>query len=348
VKTMKKDQERRPERSAPHTGAWNAEASTPGGETDRVWVVQNGTADDAPPPPPAEGSGNRRNCLVWLLTGGLIAATLVGAVLMFIFLMSDRDQSQPVPEREQVALAPTLDPTDSLTPDPTASRTPRPTATRTSRPTRTPTPTPTPTVTPTPTPTPDVILQGIQALGELNTVQYSLKTVVEKDTRQEGLIQIGGIQIWRPRLNFLMVAGGRVKAGVDFGKLVRYDIVENTVVVYLPAPRITEYAVDPANIRMYYLYAGYGLDEEFVVETYNEALVEAQENLRRAALESDILDVARQNATALIQSLILGLGYSQVEVTFVPADDHQLPALEAPPMETFPTLQPFFTATPFG
>jgi hypothetical protein len=339
---MDKDREHRPDLFADDVDAWESDASVQQNDRDRVWVFEEGIAEEGPPPPPVDPSRNRWNCLVWLLTGGLIAGTLAGAVLLFIFLMSDRNQPQPTPAQEQAALAATLDPVASHTPAPAATHTPTPTATRTPRPTRT------PTVTPTPTPTPDVILQGVKALGELNTVQYSLETVVEKDTRQEGLIQIGSIQIWRPRLHFLMVAGGHVKAGVDFGQLVRYDIVGNTVNVYLPAPRITEYAVDPADVSMYYLYAGYGLDEQFVVEKYNEALVEAQESLHRAALDSDILGVARQNATALVQSLVLGLGYSQVEVTFLPSGEEPLPPLITPPLETLPTLPPFLTATPFG
>jgi hypothetical protein len=345
---MDKDREHRPELFAENVDSWKADASLQQDDEDRVWVFEEGGVEEEPPPPPVASSRNRWNCLVWLLTGGLIAGTLVGAVLLFISLMSDRNQPQPVPAQEQAALAATLDPTASRMPAPTASHTPAPTATRTPRPTWTPTPTRTPTVTPTPTPTPDVILQGVKALGELNTVQYSLETVVEKDTRQEGLIQIGRIQIWRPRLHFLMVGRGHVKAGVDFGQFVRYDIVGNTVNVYLPAPRITEYAVDPADISMYYLYAGYGLDEQFVVEKYNEALVEAQESLRRAALDSDILEVARQNATALVQSLVLGLGYSQVEVRFMPPGEEQLSPLKTPPLEALPTLPPFLTATPFG
>jgi hypothetical protein len=145
-----------------------------------------------------------------------------------------------------------------------------------------------------------------------------------------------------------LVAGGRVKAGVDFREMLRYDLVDGAVTVYLPAPRITDYAVNPGRINMYYLYTGYGLEERFAIEQYNTALVEAQESLRRAALESDILQAARDNATALVQSLILGLGFSEVNVQFLPPGPEQVEPVDPQPMETIPNLPPFVTTTPEG
>ncbi len=180
----------------------------------------------------------------------------------------------------------------------------------------------------------------MKALGELNTVEYSLKTVVEKEAQQRGPLLL------RPGLHFLMVAEGHVKAGVDFAEMVRYDIVGDQVTVFLPAPRITEYAVDPDSLQTYYIHTGFGLDEKFAIEKYNEALGEAQESLRRAALETDILDAAQANARALVQSLILGLGFSEVDVVFVPRGT-ETELLEGP-LELPITPAPFVTATPGG
>jgi hypothetical protein len=185
-----------------------------------------------------------------------------------------------------------------------------------------------------------VILLGVQTLGELNTVQYDLRTVVEKKAQQKGPLFL------RPGLHFLLVAEGRVKAGVDFADMVRYDIIEGKVTVYLPAPRIMEYSIDPQSLQAYYIHTGFGLDEKFAIEKYREAVIEAQENLRRAALESDILEVAEKNATALIQSLIFGLGFSKVEVRFLPRGD-ETETLEKP-FELILTPLPFITATPEG
>jgi hypothetical protein len=63
-------------------------------------------------------------------------------------------------------------------------------------------------------------------------------------------------------------------------------------------------------------------------------------------LESDILAVAERNATALIQSLIFGLGFSEVEVRFLPRGD-ETETLEKP-LELILTPLPFITATPEG
>ncbi len=264
--------------------------------------------------------GEGRSRLVWLLAGVVIVGGTIFGVVLFILLARGAD-SRPSKESTSAALY--------------ITSTPRPTATHT------------PTPTHVPTPTPDVILQGIKALGELSTVEYNLKTVVEKEARQAGLVSIGNVEIWRPRLHFLLVAGGRVKAGVDFREMVRYEIVDDRVTVYLSAPRILDYSVDARSLKVYYLHTGFGLSEEFVIDTYNEAVVEAQDSLRNAALQSDILETAQANASALVQSLIMGLGFSDVEVKFLAPGGDETQPLEVP-WELVPTPAPFSTATPEG
>ena len=292
-------------------------------ETDRD-AASPSSADLFELPPLGDLLRDRRTCLIWLVAGGVILA--LGILGMLLFTWLDPDDSPPGPAATRSASF--------------ITSTPRPTATRT------PTATPTPTITPSPSPTPDVVLLGVRALGELNTVQYNLKTVVEKHVEQTGQVVILGREVWRPDLHFLLVAGGQVKAGVDFAEMVRYEIDGDKVVVYLPPPRITGYAVDTANLKLYYIRTDFGLDEEFVIETYNEAIGDAQESLRQAALDSDILETARTNATALVQSLILGLGFSEVQVQFVESGGDE-PLLEVTP-EFIITPAPFATATPEG
>lgn len=287
------------------------------------------TEDIEEQPLPGGWLSDRRNLLMWLVAGVVIAGVALVAIMALVLLDSKESEPTPTPVRTVVY----------VTPKPTATRTPAATPT----PTITPTPTPTPTPTLTPTPTPEVILLSIKALGELDTVQYNLETVVDKEAQQSGMVTIGGIEIWKPRLHFLLVAGGRVKAGVDFRELARYEVVNSKVTVYLPSPRITDYYVNTRDLKLYYIRTDFGLDEEFAIEVYNEAVLEAQDNLRRAALESGILDVAEVNAEALVQSLILGLGFSEVEVKFLPSQEDET-LLESPP-ELMLTPAPFPTAT---
>jgi hypothetical protein len=277
----------------------------------------------------SERLGDQRVWLMWLAAGGVMLGVLGCGILLLLVL------------NPSVAANPTATAAVArATAVPAVTLTPSGTPTVAVSPTKTATVTPTPTASATPTPTPDVILLGVKALGELNTVEYSLKTVVEKEAQQSGPLLL------RPGLHFLMVAQGHVKAGVDFAEMVRYDIVGDQVTVYLPAPRITEYAVDPDSLETYYIHTGFGLDEKFAIEKYNEALGEAQESLRLAALETDILDAAQANARALVQSLVLGLGFSEVDVVFVPSGT-ETEMLEGP-LELPITPAPFVTATPGG
>lgn len=303
-----------------------SEMSTDMGSADDVQADY----DQLPQLPTGGLLGGRRNCLLRSCVGVLIVGVVICGIVLFVVLRPGR-KATPTPTPPRVV----------------ASSAPRPTATRAPTATPTPTPTPTATATRTPTPTPEVILLGVRALGELNTVQYNLKTVIEKRAQAFKEVVVGPVEVEGPRLHFLLVAGGRVKAGVDFSEFLRYEIVDDQVTVYLPAPRITDYSVDMRSLKPYYIRTDAGLDEKFVVEKYNEAIVEAQESLRSAALESDILDAARTNAAALVQSLILGLGFSEVEVEFLPPRGDETLELDAP-LELIPTLAPFPTETPEG
>lgn len=295
--------------------------SEPDVSTDAEGSHEAQADQDQPERPPADAPvEGRSNRWWWLLAGGVfLGVVMVGMVLFAL-----------------------LNPLGKTKPSPTPTRTMVP---PTSTPTSTPSPTNTPTTTPSPTP--DVVLMGVKALGELNTVQYSLKTVIEKEAQLIGEIDIGPVTVEGPQLHFLLVAGGRVKAGVDFREIVRYEIVDDKVTVFLPAPRITDYYVDMQSLKLYYVRTDFGVSERFAIEVYNEAIMEAQESLRSAALESDILDAAQTNAAALVQSLILGLGFSEVEVEFLPPRGNETLELNEP-LELIPTLAPFLTATPEG
>jgi hypothetical protein len=281
--------------------------------------------------------GERREWLLWLVAGSSIVGLACFGIILFMILNLGGGDSSTATSTRAIALATSI---PTTTQSPSATSYPTFTATSTSTPFPTPTASRTPTVTPTPTPTPDVILLGMKTLGELNTVEYDLKTVVDKEAQQRGPL------VLRPRLHFLLVAQGRVKAGIDFRDIVRYEIEGDRVTVFLPSPRISDFYVDPASLETYYIRNDWGLDEKFVVEKYNEAVVEAQNSLKRAALESGILDAAKVNATALVQSLILGLGFSEVAVEFLPTGI-ETEVLEVP-LELDLVPVPFITATPGG
>jgi hypothetical protein len=216
--------------------------------SERDASANTGDAPDVPMPyePPEKASGGFRfdelgDQIVWLLAGALIIGFACLGGILFLILNSGEEAK---PARTPTSEAAYATPIPTATHTPTATGTPTPIPTVIPTASITPKPSSTPTVTPTPTPTPDVILLGVQALGELNTVQYELKTVVEKEAQQKGPLFL------RPGLHFLMVAEGRVKAGVDFADMVRYDIVEGKVTIYLPAPRIMEYSIDPQSLRL--------------------------------------------------------------------------------------------------
>ena len=145
------------------------------------------------------------------------------------------------------------------TPTPTApwpttihTKTPTPTSipTATPEPTYTPTSTPTstPTLTPTPTPTPIVVINHIEVLGRLETVQYVAQTVVDLEKEPSNIWQrVFGTD------KLLLIAEGEVVAGFDLSKVEESDVVVRgtAVSLTLPSPEILHSWLDDDRTFVY-------------------------------------------------------------------------------------------------
>ena len=157
-----------------------------------------------------------------------------------------------------------------------------------------------------------VVVEHIQRLNRLETVVYSLDTVVE-GARSSALLPdvLAGDRI-------LLVVHGQSIAGVDLGKLRAEDVrIEQTdggrvIHVTLPASEVFVTSIDNGHTRVYSRQTGLLVPVDQNLET--EARAKAQGQLERAALEDGILDAARKNARATVTTLLAGLGFQQVDV----------------------------------
>ena len=158
-----------------------------------------------------------------------------------------------------------------------------------------------------------VVVEHIQRLSRLETVVYSLDTVVE-GARSSALLPdvLTGDKI-------LLVVHGQSIAGVDLGRLrpedVRIDAsgTGRTIHVTLPPSEVFVTAIDNSHTRVYSRQTGLlvPVDQNLESETRSKA----QGQLEQAALADGILDAARKNARATVTTLLLGLGFQQVDVT---------------------------------
>jgi hypothetical protein len=188
-----------------------------------------------------------------------------------------------------------------------------PTATVTLTPTVTPTPTststPTPSPTPTPTPTPATLILRVRALSRLETIRYSLETIIEGGSDPGGFLSFLGIG----REKLVLIARGQVMAGVDFSRMEPDDIVVNgqKVTLYLPPAEILVSKLDNERTGVYEYEKGLFTRRDVQLES--ELRARAEEELVRRAMEDSILMQAETNAKAYLLLLLHSLGFTEVE-----------------------------------
>ena len=155
------------------------------------------------------------------------------------------------------------------------------------------------------------VVQKIQRLQRLETVVYSLDTVVEGNKSSMVLPDL----LAGDRL--LLIVHGQSVAGIDLSKLrpedVRIDSATHAIHVSLPPSELFSTALDNQHTRVYARSTGLLVPADQNLETETRARAQAQ--LQKAALDDGILDAATKNARATLTSVLYGLGFQQVDVT---------------------------------
>ena len=157
------------------------------------------------------------------------------------------------------------------------------------------------------------VVRRIQHLSRLETVVYSLDTIVEGSKSSAVLPDlIAGDRI-------LLVVHGQAIAGIDLSQLKPEDvrITESngirSIHVTLPASQLFLTTLDNQHTRVYARSTGILVPVDPNLESDTRA--KAQQQLQQTALSDGILDAARKNARATITTLLYSLGFQQVDVS---------------------------------
>jgi hypothetical protein len=115
-------------------------------------------------------------------------------------------------------------------------------------------------------------------------------------------------------LSVLLVAAGKVEAGVDLANMGEEDVQidGDRVTIRLPEPEILSTSLDEDETSVYDRDFGplnFRPDDELVEEARDEAV----ERVEEAARENDVLDSARRNAEDSIRAFVTTLGFEEVE-----------------------------------
>lgn len=156
--------------------------------------------------------------------------------------------------------------------------------------------------TPTIIPDPVTIISDIRALARLETIQYSVEKVI---TAEVGQGTFGFL--FQDKL--LFVAHGFVIGGIDMSKLQPEDmrLVNGVLNVRLPQAEIFVATLD--NSKSYVYTRDTGILTKQTVDLETLARQSAEEEIRKAALEDGILNLAQQNAEVYLSKFFGALGY---------------------------------------
>jgi hypothetical protein len=156
------------------------------------------------------------------------------------------------------------------------------------------------------------VVQKIQRLNRLETVVYSIDTIVEGSKSSAVLPDLlAGDRI-------LLVIHGQSIAGIDLSQLkpedVRIDTKDGSqsIRITLPPSQLFVTSIDNQHSRVYMRSTGLLVPADQNLETDTRA--KAEQQLQQAALADGILDAASKNARATITTLLYGLGFKEVVV----------------------------------
>ena len=158
---------------------------------------------------------------------------------------------------------------------------------------------------------PDVV-DKVQRLNRLETVIYSLDTVVESSESNPVLPDV----LTGDKL--VMIVHGQTIAGVDMSQLKpeSVQITENgsgrSIMLALPPSTVFLTTIDENKSRVYQRDTGIFVKADPNLETQTRA--KAQAELQQAALTDGILDAASKNARATVTAMLEGLGFQHVDV----------------------------------
>jgi Protein of unknown function (DUF4230) len=154
------------------------------------------------------------------------------------------------------------------------------------------------------------VVQRIQRLNRLETVVYSIDTVVEGSKSSAVLPDLlAGDRI-------LLVVHGQSIAGIDLSRLKPEDVrITNngeSIHVTLPPSQLFLTTLDNQHTRVYMRSTGVLVPADPNLETDTRA--KAEQQLQQSALADGILDTASKNARATVTTLLYGLGFHEVVV----------------------------------
>jgi len=154
------------------------------------------------------------------------------------------------------------------------------------------------------------VIMKVRALSRLETASFTIERII--DIKESTGTKLTDVLFGD---SILLIAQGEVVAGIDLSKLTEKDITieDKKITLRLPAPEILTSRLDSEKTRVYDRRQGLFTKGDKNIES--KARSQAEASIRKAACDGKILDQAYENAKKQIRTLLLALGYEEVEIT---------------------------------
>ncbi|MBE9524283.1 MAG: DUF4230 domain-containing protein [Chloroflexi bacterium] len=159
--------------------------------------------------------------------------------------------------------------------------------------------------TPTVLPNPETIIREVRTLARLETIQYTIEKVVTADRGQGALEFFLGDEL-------IFVAHGIVLAGVDLAQITADSMRLENGVLYVQLPEAEIFVATLDNEKSYVYDREKGLftkGDDYLETAARQA---AEDQIKLAALEDNILEQAKINAEQFLYRFLVTAGYPDV------------------------------------
>ncbi|MGD9129586.1 MAG: DUF4230 domain-containing protein [Candidatus Woesebacteria bacterium] len=152
------------------------------------------------------------------------------------------------------------------------------------------------------------VIKEIQELNKLETASFNIEKIIDAGTDANQFKEF----LFGDRI--LLIAHGRVVAGIDLSKIEGKDIQINEeskeLKIKLAAPQIFHTIIDNEKTKVYDRKKGILTKGQKDLEA--QARQAAEESIQEAACEADILDIAATSAEKQLIILFKALGFESV------------------------------------
>lgn len=158
------------------------------------------------------------------------------------------------------------------------------------------------------------VVKEIVALNRLETASFNIEKIIEAGSAGNSLQNI----LFGDKI--LLIAHGQVIAGFDLSKISKENVEVSGEILnlQLPEPEILVTKLDSEKTRVYDRKLGWLTKGDSNLET--GARLVAEQEIRRAACESRILDIATENLKKQFTAMFQGVGFKEVNIDVAVAE----------------------------